>query len=95
MMKNSIAKTVLIGSSITGGFVAGMLFSKGLSLDYFDKNKHFVGSLREKSKQLNNKRDELKKSLFTFYDKNLADPLPDLYKATEGLSLSENELLNE
>lgn len=94
-MKNSIVKTVMIGGSITGGFVAGMLFSKGLQSGIFDKknlaDKFFSGRIDA----LSHKSKYIKKSLARVYEENVADPVPDLYKATEGLTLTEYDLLDE
>ena len=94
-MKNSIAKTVMIGGSITGGFVAGMLFSKGLQSGVFKNRKPITKSLSRPLDVLTLKGEHIKSSLGRFYEENIAHPVPDLYRATEGLTLSEYDLLDE
>lgn len=94
-MNKSISKTFLVGGSITVGFITGILLSKSLERYSTKQIDLSLQPLLSQVKKFKQKSRGFNASVRSYYEKNLAKPLPDLYKATEGLILTENELMND
>ncbi|MDZ7758379.1 hypothetical protein [Rhodohalobacter sp.] len=97
-MKHLVKQSILAGGTFAGGVVAGFLMGSRRA----EVQKAF-DSTKEKSKIMvdsvlnrTNRYSELGKvrlnALKTDLAKNFKDPIPDLYKATESLTIDDLEL---
>lgn len=91
-MKNA-KQMIFLSGGIAGGFLAGYLTSSYQRSNPFREQKKRVESAISTFSRV------MKESQLRFQEVNsrmkreLAQPIPDLYRATESLSLDENELI--
>lgn len=86
-------QVILFSSGFAGGFLAGYLASPYQRSDQFQVHRKRVEMaisrlsrvLKESQERLSEVNNRLKKEF--------RQPIPDLYRATESLSLDENELI--
>jgi hypothetical protein len=83
-------QTLLIGSSFAGGLVAGYLLSGNSKLKSVKKR---AGDTFDKTGEWVKNRNHDLQTLSERVKRELRQPIPDLYRATESLSLSEEEIL--
>ena len=97
-MRKGTGISILAGGAFTAGVIAGLLLDQKAKKEIAEALKtnsdkaemwlrgHKEFALFRIEKGIKEIKDKL--------DKNLADPLPDLYKATEELSLEDDDLLH-
>lgn len=86
-------QTLLIGSSFAGGLVAGYLLSGNSSNTNVERVKKRAGDTFDKTGEWIKNRNHDLQSFSEKVKRELRQPIPDLYRATESLSLSEEEIL--
>lgn len=97
-MSSVMKKSILAGGSFAGGLLAGFILSS--RKDEFNK---FVSSAKSLSidwlQSVNENREHITRqgkhkvsSLQKEIRRNLTDPIPDLYKATESMTLDDLDL---
>jgi hypothetical protein len=98
-MKAITKNTLMIGCGFAGGFIAGKVMTQKGSRE---KLQHLVMRLERllavanrQGKILRSKSSEGFRFVTGRVKKELSDPLPDLYKATESLSLEDDDLIYE
>jgi|SRR6056297_2308032 len=97
-MKHLVKQSILAGSTFAGGVVAGFLMSSRRSevQKAFDttkeKSKTMVDSVLNRTNQYSKLGKVRLNTLKTDLAKNFKDPIPDLYKATESLTIDDLEL---
>jgi hypothetical protein len=86
-------QVILFSSGFAGGFLAGYMVSSYQTSDQFRVQRkrvemaisRFSRVLKESQKRLSEVNNRMKREF--------RHPIPDLYRATESLSLDENELI--
>lgn len=97
-MNNLVKQSILAGGTFAGGIVAGYLMgSKRTEMKaVFDttkeRSKTMVVSARSRTNQLTESGKIRLDALKVELKKNFKDPIPDLYKATESLTIDDLEL---
>lgn len=97
-MNNIVKQSILAGGTFAGGIVAGFLMGskRAEMLAVFDttkeKSKNVVESALNKKHQFSESGKHRLNALKTDLAKNFKDPIPDLYKATESLTVDDLEL---
>lgn len=86
-------QTLLIGSSFAGGLVAGYLLSGNSSKSNVKRVKKRAGDTFNKTGEWIKSRNHDLQTFSERVRRELRQPIPDLYRATESLSLSEDEIL--
>lgn len=87
-----IKSSLLFGSGFAGGLVAGWLLSSYQNADILQAQKEKAemaiarinSAVKEGTERLRDINDRVKREI--------SDPIPDLYRATESLTLDEDEL---
>lgn len=97
-MSNIIKNTLLIGSGFAGGVIAGYLIypvsKKQRINELLNRAETALDGMNEKSLKLKLKGNESIRKFRSAVNKELRQPIPDLYKATESLSLDESDLVD-
>ena len=89
-----IAKHVLLFSSgVTGGFLAGYLMSSYQTPDQFQEQRKRVETAISRFSQVLKESQVRLHKVNSRMKKEISQPIPDLYRATESLSFDENELI--
>lgn len=84
---------ILLSGGIAGGFLAGYLTSSYQRPNQFlEQKKRIEEAISRFSKVLKESQIRLQK-VNGRMKKEITHPIPDLYRATESLSLDENELI--
>lgn len=95
-MSNILKNSLLIGSGFAGGLIAGCFLSR---VSEKEKLQHMIERVEKRLEELNQRSLAMKlksaEQLQEIRDKlrkELSNPVPDLYKATESLTLEESDL---
>lgn len=97
-MSKLVKQSILAGSTFAGGFVAGFLMSRKRSelqsaIDAtMEKSKSVVNSVLNKKSEISETGKVRLNILKADLAKSFKDPIPDLYKATESLTVDDLEL---
>lgn len=91
-MKNS-KQLFLLGSGIAGGFLAGYVVSAFQTSDRIDEQRQRVESFISRFSKVLRESQVKVRELNNRLKMELKEPIPDLYRATENLSLDESELI--
>lgn len=84
---------ILLSSGIAGGFLAGYLMSSYQRSDQFHEQKKRVETAISRFSQVMKESQLRLREVNSRMKKELTQPIPDLYRATESLSFDENELI--
>lgn len=84
---------ILLSSGFTGGFLAGYLVSSCQTSDRFQEQRERVEEAVSRFSHVLKESQERLRILNSRLKREVSDPFPDLYRATESLSLDENELI--
>lgn len=84
---------ILFSSGFTGGFLAGYLVSSCQTSDHFQEQREQVEAAFSRFSQVLKESQERLRIVNSRLKREIRDPIPDLYRATEALSLDENELI--
>ena len=89
-----IAKQIiLLSSGFTGGFLAGYLMSSYQTTEHFLEQKERIEAAVSRFSQVVRESQERLRIVNSKLKREISDPFPDLYRATESLSLDEQELI--
>ncbi|NBC64758.1 MAG: hypothetical protein GVY07_03710 [Bacteroidetes bacterium] len=89
-----IAKNMLLLSSgFAGGFLAGCMISTIQTTDQFQSQRKRVETAISRFTRVLNESQERLSEVNIRLKREFRHPIPDLYRATESLSLDENELI--
>jgi len=97
-MNNLVKQSILAGSTFAGGVLAGFLMGSRRSevQKAFDttkeKSKIVVDTVLSRTNHYSKRGKVHLNTLKTDFAKNFKDPIPDLYKATESLTVDDLEL---
>lgn len=84
---------ILISSGFAGGFLAGYLISADHKSYQFQEQKKRVEAAISRFSQVLKESQVQLREVNSRIKKEFTHPIPDLYRATESLSLDENELI--
>lgn len=84
-----------VSSGFAGGFMVGYLASNYRESLEFKGQKKRIDQVVSRFSHIIHERQKQFAELNHRIRKELKDPIPDLYEATEGLSLDESELIYE
>lgn len=97
-MNNLVKQSILAGGTFAGGMIAGFLMGSKRTemLAVFDaakeKSRSAIGSAKSRREQFTETGMARLEYLKGEWGNTFKDPIPDLYKATESLTLDELEL---
>jgi hypothetical protein len=84
---------ILLGSGVAGGFLAGYLTSTYKTSEQFIDQKKRVEVSISRFNQILKESQVRIREVNSRLKKEITQPIPDLYRATESLSFDENELI--
>ncbi len=84
---------LLLSSGIAGGFLAGYLMSSYQTSEQFQEQRKRVETAIFRFNQVLKESQGRLREINKRMKKELRQPIPDLYRATESLSFDENELI--
>lgn len=93
-MKN-MKSSFLFSSGFAGGLLTGFFISSLKKPDIFKNQRQSLEGAISRISQAVKEGNERLKELNNQLKKELSHPIPDLYRATESLSLDEEELIYE
>jgi hypothetical protein len=97
-MSHILKNSLLIGSGFATGVIAGYLIypvsKKQRINELLNRAEAAIDGLNEKSLRLKLKGNESFQKFRSTVNRELRQPIPDLYKATESLSLDESDLVD-
>lgn len=86
-------KIILISGGFAGGFITGYAVTLYKSSDAFRAQRKRIETIIERFSNALKESQERLSEVNSRLRRELKDPIPDLYRATESLSLDESELI--
>lgn len=86
-------KMLLLSSGFAGGFLAGYMISSVQTSDQFRSQRKRVETAISRFNRILSESQERLSEVNIRLKREFRHPIPDLYGATESLSLDENELI--
>lgn len=90
---NIVKQSLLIGSGFAGGFLAGFVLSSCKETEAIREQWKKAESAMAKVNSIVKERTAKLREINDLLRKELSHPIPDLYQATESLTLSEEEII--